>query len=76
MHELDPIGLERGVPLTVPVGVRDDPHLHRSVRHRVRLRPREPRNVSCGTCHLSVTFRLQFVHTTAQDWKPRFLTVP
>jgi hypothetical protein len=58
------------------VGVRDDPHLHRSVRHRVRLRPAERGRRPDGRCQLSVTFRLQFVHTTAPDWKPRFLTVP
>ena len=68
VHELDPVGLERGVPLTVPVGVRDDAHLHeecpasRSGYEPVRAGS-DARERASG---FPSVFRLQFVHTTAQ----------
>ena len=70
VHELRAVGLERGVPLPVPVGVGDDAHIDRSAPHPVqataearfpqptwRLRPCGGVATSSDSRHLSVAVR-------------------
>jgi len=60
VDELHPVGLERGVPLPVPVGVGDDPDFLHPLRIRRQKHDR---------------FVLQFVHVLAANGKLPFLNV-
>ena len=60
VDELHPVGLERGVPLPVPMRVGDD----RDISHSLRIRRQKLDR-----------FVLQFVHIYARNGKPPFLNV-
>ncbi len=73
VDQLHPVGLERCVPLAVPVGVGNDRHLTSGISSHP-AQDTSPASANRWR-QLLVRFVLQFVHVLAANGKPRFLTV-